>query len=113
MPERLGRQPLRHALVHRIADDFTSEDVLDASKVEPAFPSRHIRDTGQPHFIRVYRHKYLGQQIWRHWQVMPGIGRGFEFAFLLAAQAQFMPQSPDTVTPGNEPLCPSCIRRTP
>lgn len=91
MPKRLGRQPLRHAFVHGVADDFTSEDVLHASKVKPAFSSRPIRDIDKPLLVRRCRFKPLVQQIGRHRQVMPGVGRGLEFASLLAAQAQLMP----------------------
>lgn len=65
-------------------DDFTSEDVLHAATYS-RLPHLHIRNIDEPLLVRGSGFEALLQQILRHWQLMPRIGHGIEFAFFLKA----------------------------
>lgn len=66
----LRYQRLRHACVHRVANEFTCNRILYAGQVAPPLTGRDVRDVSLPSFVRTGRRKGLVQQIFRHWQVM-------------------------------------------
>jgi hypothetical protein len=59
---------------------------------------------GDPELVGPRRRKSLIQKVFCHCKVVPGIGGGLGFAFLHAAQAQFMPLAHNAITLGFKAL---------
>lgn len=66
--------------------------------------SGDIGDVGHPRFVGPRRFKALFNQIFSHWQVMPGVRRGDEFATLLTAQIELFAQPANPVATDLIPL---------
>ena len=82
--QRLHHQMPGHTLAHGVADQFTAEQILQASEVQPVFVGRNIGDVATP-LLRRGCGVILVQQVRCHRQVVLRIGRRLELPFLLAA----------------------------
>ncbi len=97
-PQSLADQFLRHSRAHGIADDLAGKHIFDACEVQPTLISRNVGDVTHPHLARLGRFELLVQQVICYRQIVVGVGRGFEFALLDAANAFFPPQSCNPVS---------------
>ena len=65
---------------HRPADDSPRVKVLHGAQVEPSFPRGHVRDVANPHLVGFLGRKVSIEQVWRHRQRVPRIGRALELS---------------------------------
>ena len=104
VPEGPLHQARHHSRSHGIPDDFAGEHILDASEIQPAFRSWHIRDVGDPGLIRSCGSKCLGQDMLRHRQRVRRIRGGRKPADLCATLSHFLTEPFDSSNPREEPI---------
>ena len=87
--QRLADQIPGHPIAHGVADNFAGTDILVAGQVKPPFIGGNRGDVRQPNLIGRAGRKVPGQQVLGYRQRMIGIGGGFKFSLLTAANPEF------------------------
>lgn len=110
--QRLADQVLGHPVAPGIADDFAGADILVTGQVKPPLIGGNVGDVRQPNHIGNGRRKFLGQQVFSHRQGVVGVGGGFKFSLLAAADAEFTAQSLDPANPNPHPMIRQILLQT-
>lgn len=83
--ECIYNQLLAQVTTHRPANDLARETVQNHGQIEPPFPCPDIGDVAEPDLIGSGCREVSIDKVWRHRQLMPGVGGDFEPASCFGA----------------------------